>query len=328
MIPACLLFSFLSLHLWLCWTVPARASSNETSGPSNSGKRGLVYIGTSYPQDYELFTSRNSPLTWYYAFTTGASLGTSRLDFTPMIHGADDVETAISDIQQLAGRGAITHVLVFNEPDGSTDSGGSNISPDVAARTYMDTIAPLRGDPYNIKLSVPATTGSPNGLAWLKAFNASCMRLSTSGCEFDFLAAHWYGDFPAMASWLGTLHSYYPQLPIWLTEFALPAFPENVTYQFVNQSLGFLDQTDWVERYSYFGTFRRSAANSFTGPNVAMLDDGGGLTEIGSLYLGGDANGFHVGDRGSASSRGRASAWRAGALTVLASTIVIIALVV
>lgn len=284
--------------------VLAQAPYNETQASANTTKRGLVYIGTSHPQDYQLFTSDKAPVTWYYAFTTNPSLGETHLDFTPMIHGADDAAASIGTIQDMATNGVTTHVLVYNEPDGSTESGGSNITPDDAARTYVDTIAPLRNAPYNLKLSVPATTGSPNGLNWLRSFNQSCRRLSSSGCEFDFLAAHWYGDFAAMASWLGTLHSYYPQLPIWLTEFALPAFPESITYEFLNQSLAFLDETEWVERYSYFGTFRESAANNFTGPNVAMLDNGGGLTEIGNLYLGGEARGYHVGERGHATTTG------------------------
>jgi len=39
-----------------------------------------------------------------------------------------------------------------------------------------------------------------------------------------------------------------------------------------------------VTHYSYFGSFRASASN--VGPNAAMLDDNGGLTDIGAWYLG------------------------------------------
>jgi hypothetical protein len=268
----------------------------QAQNSSDLSKRGLVYIGTSHPSDYELLTSGDSPMTWYYTFSTYPASGLGRLDFVPMIHGADDADQAVAAVRGMGSD--ISHVLVFNEPDGSKESGGSDISPEDAASTYLETIAPLRD--RGIKLSVPATTGSSPGFDWLRDFNRSCFDISKNGCEFDFVAAHWYGDFPAMASWLGTLHEAYPRLPIWLTEFALPAMKENITLDFVNQSLAYLDGLDYVERYSYFGTFRKDAANSFTGENVAMLDNDGGLTDIGALYLGGSQRGFEKGMKSAA----------------------------
>jgi len=40
----------------------------------------------------------------------------------------------------------------------------------------------------------------------------------------------------------------------------------------------------YLTHYSYFGSFRSSASN--VGPNAAMLDSNGKLTNIGSWYLG------------------------------------------
>lgn len=45
----------------------------------------------------------------------------------------------------------------------------------------------------------------------------------------------------------------------------------------------------YVDRYSYFGAFRSSVSN--VGPDSAMLDQNGQLTDIGSWYLGGSATG-------------------------------------
>jgi hypothetical protein len=42
-----------------------------------------------------------------------------------------------------------------------------------------------------------------------------------------------------------------------------------------------------VTHYSYFGAFRSSVSN--VGPNAAMLDQNGKLTDIGSWYMGGVA---------------------------------------
>lgn len=42
-----------------------------------------------------------------------------------------------------------------------------------------------------------------------------------------------------------------------------------------------------VTHYSYFGAFRSDVSN--VGPNAAMLTEKGGLTDIGSWYMGGAA---------------------------------------
>ena len=213
-----------------------------------------------------------------------------------MIHGTD---SASSDAIAIAALSHSDYVLVYNEPDGSTSSGGSNVDPDDAAKTYINTILPLRTD-HGKKLSLPATTGSPRGLEWLHDFNASCHDLNPrSGCPFDFIAAHWYGDFAAMASWLGTLHTLYPDKQVWLTEFALPSQDADATEGMLNQSLPFLDGAAWVERYAWFGAFREDDANEWTGDGASMLKNSGGLTELGATYLGGDGRGFVEGAGGS-----------------------------
>ena len=219
-----------------------------------------------------------------------------------MIHSLDNLDDDISRIRSLSSSES-PHVLVFNEPDGTTSSGGSNISPRAAAKAYIEEIMPLRAS-NGWKLSLPATTGSGNGLEWLQSFNESCHDLSPTGCEFDFVAAHWYGDFAGMASWLGTLHEMYPQKQIWLTEFALPQQDADVTVQMMNQSLPYLDSLGYVERYAWFGTFRKDDANEWTGDGVSLLDKKGGLTEAGVVWLGGEQRGFEVGEKAGGSDSG------------------------
>ena len=59
----------------------------------------------------------------------------------------------------------------------------------------------------------------------------------------------------------------------------------------VDNDLVLICSYSYITHYSYFGAFRSSAANDFVGPNVAMLDRGGGLTDIGAWYLGRHATG-------------------------------------
>ena len=221
-----------------------------------------------------------------------------------MIHSLDNLDRDISAIRSMD---KVEHILTFNEPDGTTDSGGSSISPRAAARAFIEDIMPMR-EKHDWKISLPATTGSGNGLNWLSSFNASCFALSPTGCQFDFVAVHWYGDFQGMASWLGTLHALYPGKEIWLTEFALPQADEEVTVAMMNQSLPFLDSLEWVSRYAWFGAFRRDDANEWTGDGVSLFDADGGFTQAGAVYAGGVGRGFEVGQSASRHN----AAWRQG----------------
>ena len=92
------------------------------------------------------------------------------------------------------------------------------------------------------------------------------------------------------------LHEAWPDQKIWVTEMALPQpADEEEVLGMMNQSLRWMDETGWVERYAWFGAFRDDEANSWTGDVVSLLDDDGGLTELGSVYMGGEAEGFPVG---------------------------------
>ncbi|KIX03927.1 uncharacterized protein Z518_07480 [Rhinocladiella mackenziei CBS 650.93] len=298
-------------------TTSSSSSSNDSSPDDNSSysKRGLIYISPD-SSDYDVLTDPASPLTWYYNYSPwpSSNLTSWTTNFAPMVHGttsaATDVDTIKAVLNGSAGvplsnspdqpGNSITHVLSFNEPDGDEDSGGSDSSPQHAAQVYIDTLLPLRSEPWNLKLSLPATTGSPRGLEWLRDFNESCHDIQDSGCEFDFVATHWYGDFAGMASWLGQIHELYPQKDVWVTEFAIAGLDAYETEAFMNQSLPYLDGLDYVSRYAWFGTFRSDDANEWTGDGVSMLDDDGALTALGAEYLGGKADGFEEGMGGGA----------------------------
>jgi len=81
-------------------------------------------------------------------------------------------------------------------------------------------------------------------------------------------------------------HSF-PNISIWITEYALNNDTLSDTQSFFNMTADYFDRIDYIDRYSYFGSFRSSVSN--VGPNVAMLTQKGLLTDIGSWYLGGAA---------------------------------------
>lgn len=294
-----------NLHMFIVSILSAIAAAQS----GFSSKRGLAFSGDSHESDTNLLLSENSSLAWYYTWSANPStvIGNT-LVFVPLIHGLDDASSTevmqtINDLPLSS-----THLLTFNEPDGTTSSGGSSISPEDAARAYISDIVPLRSPTKSRSrswnISHPVVTGSDQGLKWLRSFNESCYDIDEdNGCPTDFVAVHWYGYAADMESWLKTLHDFYGTRvsKYWVTEMALPQGDEDDTLATMNQSLAFLDAQDDVEAYAWLGAFRKDEANAWTGDNVALFNDNGALTELGALYLGGEERGFEKGMKGPAS---------------------------
>lgn len=270
-----------------------------------SSKRGLAFHGDKHQTDNELLISQNSTIAWYYTWSLWPSqdIGDS-IPFVPLIHGLEEASDSnlVSRLNDLPA--SSTHLLAFNEPDGETNTGGSSISPKDAAESYMSNIAPLRegkGDSSKKWLiSYPVVTGSSRGIDWLRDFNESCYDIDDNGCPMDFVAVHWYGEFAGLQTWLETLREFYngtaPDAPYWITEMALPKQDKKATLAMMNESLGYLDDLDFVDAYAWFGAFRSDEANSWTGNSVSLLDGDGDLTSLGALYLGGEERGFKEGE--------------------------------
>ncbi|KAJ4288621.1 hypothetical protein N0V90_011858 [Kalmusia sp. IMI 367209] len=302
-------------------TVTALAISTFFSLTSaQSSKRGFAYIGDTHENDNQLLTSSRTPLKWYYNWAPSppSQVPSSNLEFIPLIHGLDEASSDSTSRQLNNLPDSSTHLLSFNEPDGTKDSGGSSIGAKDAAKSYIEHIVPYRSANRKWKISHPSVTGSTQGLDWLREFNSSCYEIdSENGCPIDFVAAHWYGAFDGLASWLGTLNEFYntnssrdESLKIWVTEMALPKADADATVQMMNATLPYLDKQEYVERYAWFGAFRSDDANEWTGDGVALFDDDGGLTELGALYMGGDANGFTKGQKGEGAAGQLLMEWR------------------
>lgn len=208
---------------------------------TTSPKRGLVYVGNNKNSinDISAWTS-NTDLTWYYNYASSpvSQLSGSSLQFVPMLWGtpASGQDTQfLNTVTAQQKSENITHVLGFNEPDLGKSVGGSNMAPSDASTIWQKQLEPLRR--LGIKVGAPAVSGSPTGYAWLKQWIAACK----GKCNPDFLPVHWYGDFEGLASWIGNMSSTYPELEIWVTEFALPNAGLADTQAFFNQSVSLLD---------------------------------------------------------------------------------------
>lgn len=262
-----------------------------------------------FPSDSNIWDSPTSDLTWYYNYGSNPSpafANAKNFQFVPMLWGTNDSSSAtafLDSVRQQLNEGAnITSVLAFNEPDGSPQTGGSNIPSDLAAQTWIRQIEPLKKK--GIRLGAPAVTGAPTGFTWLQSFFAAC----DGKCSVDFIPVHWYGNFEGLASHIGQIRGTYPNMSIWVTEYANAGASLAESQSFYNSSSQYFDRIEYdywppmyyrnesanypfsyVERYSYFGAFRSDVSN--VGPNAALLTQNGALTDIGSWYLGGSATG-------------------------------------
>lgn len=101
---------------------------------------------------------------------------------------------------------------------------------------------------------------------------------------------------------------------MWITEYNLAGASLQETQAFYKMSAEYFDRLDFVERYSLFGAFRSDVSN--VGPNAAMLNRDGELTDIGAWYLGRQATGVDP-NSGSGKDSGALRGSAPGLLTLL-----------
>ncbi|KAF1820660.1 glycoside hydrolase family 128 protein [Dissoconium aciculare CBS 342.82] len=250
-------------------------------------KRGLCYVEPKDGNDNNFWSSGD--LTWYYNYlsTPTAALQKTNLQFVPMLWGAQIGNTDMSFYnsvkQQIQGGAKIPYVLGFNEPDGCAN-GGSCVDAQTAAETWIRQMEPLKKE-FNISLGAPAVTSAPTGFNWLRNFFDQC----AGRCNPDFIPVHYYGSFEGLASHMGQVNATYPNMTMWITEFADPGVTLQQSQTFYNQSVEYFERQPYLTHYAWFGAFRSSVSN--VGPNAAFLTGNGQLTDIGAWYLGRRATG-------------------------------------
>jgi hypothetical protein len=241
-----------------------------------AGKRGLVGVTTATSAIDNAVFIKSDQLSWVYTYGVSPPSGSQfgSLPFVPQQwggYGLSIFQSAVS-AQNLKEK----YVLGFNEPDG-VGNGQANMLPAAAASAWKTAIQPLKAQGF--KLGSPGVTGAPSGMVWMKEFMGNC-----SGCSIDFLALHWYGNYDGLVSHLNNYRTNFPDLNIWITELALPDNDASTTLKMMQDTLAYLDNATFVDRYTWFGSFRSSQSN--VGPNAAFLDASGKLTTLGSTYLG------------------------------------------
>lgn len=236
------------------------------TAPKTLAKRANAKKGAAY-NDASL-VSLVTDASWAYNWgsSAGGSLP-SGVEYVPMLWGSDTTGWT-ANVEAALASGS-THILGFNEPDLNTQS---NIDAATAAALYKEWITPYKNQ---AELVTPAVTngGAPMGLTWMESYLKAC----NGQCGQTAMAIHWYADavntdfesYITEAYNLAASHGIYK---IWITEFQKTGVDAAAQATFIDNTIPWLDETSYVERYSYF-----YVADGY-------LTSGSALSTIGSAY--------------------------------------------
>ncbi|KAL1722008.1 glycosyl hydrolase catalytic core-domain-containing protein [Schizophyllum commune] len=264
-------------------------SVGRARAQNNSTKAGLAWPNGRY-DDARQFT-KTGKVSWYVYYTWSPSpVRGLDLEFVPMYWGERQTEQFSESINDTIDAYDVKHILAFNEPQ---QEGQADINVTRALELWTEYLLPLR-DAYGVKLGSPAPTSAPDGMTWLHDFcDAIDEARGSDGCpEVDFIALHWYDvDADNFKTYMEEFHDAFPGKSIWVTEWACQNFNSGAQCSyadivtFMNATQSWMDETDWIERYAWFGAMR-----DLQGVNAdnALLDKDGDLTDLGQQYIGED----------------------------------------
>lgn len=187
-----------------------------------------------------------------------------RAPFRPMIHDASKLYgndwTAIQRTHN-----SIIHF--YNEPE------RSGISTQQAADTWYNQILPLRKQ--GNKLVSPSCAGDEAGNAWIADFMSK-----VASNPPDYLGMHYYGaDGNAAIQAIQHMHNLHPNLPIIVSEIASTARDKSSVVGFTVQVANWMDSTDYIFEYGFFGCMEH-VADGFVSPAAQLMNADGSFTDL------------------------------------------------
>lgn len=218
---------------------------------------------------------------WFYKWSNNGSSDMSR-EYTPMAWGkgaADD----LNDIEIIKQKYKSTHLLAFNEPDNCNDQSGQygNMCVVDTSLIYYKNLLKT-----GLRMVSPATRQG-QVFSWLNEFN---YKAENQEIRIDVIAVHWYDwtsnpenspnanpqdIYNRFVNYLENVYNLYG-LPIWITEFNANRYRnEWVHRQFLQLALPYLEETEYIERYSFFPPVTDQAD---------FFDENNNYTQIGEFY--------------------------------------------
>ena len=218
---------------------------------------------------------------WFYKWSNNGSSDISR-EYAPMAWGkgaADD----LNDIEIIKQKYKSTHLLAFNEPDNCNDQSGQygNMCVVDTSLVYYKNLLKT-----GLRMVSPATRQG-EVFSWLNEFN---YKAENQEIRIDVIAVHWYDwtsnpenspnanpqdIYNRFVNYLENVYNLYG-LPIWITEFNANRYRnEWVHRQFLQLALPYLEETEYIERYSFFPPVTDQAD---------FFDENNNYTQIGEFY--------------------------------------------
>ena len=254
--------------------------------------------GLAWPWDHptSLFTSHfstHSParISWLFNWELWRPQNLPKeVQWVPCLRTAaqiNDLEPFLTDIKR---NFEVEYLLGFNEPEISDQA---NLSVDEAVKLWREKVLPVKNK-LGLKLGSPGMSSDPaRALPWLDLFFEKLG--GPKGAEVEFLVLHWYGtEIEEMKKkWLSMMHERYG-LPVWVNEWACSRMgqgrsSEEEVETFVREGCRWMDETEWLQQYSYFGLGQGRTVGEWVGEGSNFLDKSGGegkevLTRVGKVY--------------------------------------------
>jgi hypothetical protein len=222
-------------------------------------------------------------VSWYYDWGTEplSQSAYSDLEYVPMIWGTSN-EGSISSIAKKNYK----YLLAYNEPDMTSNVGGSNINVNTAISHWSKFL----GNSYYLGAPAPALSPSWDSGTWFRTFMSG---IDTSTVDFIPLHCYYeqYGGAAGAKTFLEevvdkTWEMYHK--PIWITEFAVSGWGYSNTSarqsveEFLKTAIDGLNERDYVVRYSWFSFDTTDTSN---GASALWTNLTGKLTDLGNTYV-------------------------------------------
>ncbi|WVQ93791.1 hypothetical protein IAU59_000869 [Kwoniella sp. CBS 9459] len=277
----------------------ATASSNATAG-GISGKAGIGWAAQEVDTSpIAQFFTPESGVKWWFNWAKNWNQGVMQADgvqidgqFIPMLFDSVSID---SDVPLQDG---FTDIMGYNEPDLQGKTVAVYLEPKAAAELWKPQITQIREQYPSAKIHSPAVASNTS---WLEAFfEEICPDNNAEDgwgeCAYkpDYVSQHIYST--NVGHFKGAVQQYHEAfgLPIMLSEWACHdwdkdgdvASAEEVS-AFMEETMGWLDQQDYVVKYAWFGAARSSEHLHGVAEANRLMDTAGDLTPLGQQYMNG-----------------------------------------
>lgn len=271
--------------------------------PSDDVKRGISVPWNFDPKHFAIYKQaiEDGKISWLFNWEMWKPKGLPpTIIYIPQCRTAKEVDQVIPRIKRYQNDEQTQHFMYvlslhsltepkliisrgFNEP---CINAQANLSVNEAVELWKDHVLPIKSLCPNVRIGSPSIANGQHGLPWLISFISDLGGIQASG--IDHVAIHVYhSSSQAFKEYVEEIYDAFG-LPIWVTEFACtnwdPKAPvaEKDVLAFMRETVGFLEEAEFVERYAWFGAMEDvgEAVGRANG-----LQSGNSLTEAGKLYL-------------------------------------------